>query len=261
MKKRRYSRFAALCGLSLLIATIFLQPKIHAAEVWYDNFDDLNCDSWEVMDGTFSCANGYLESTEIPSGPTIPAIIYHQDNISTGWWSFDIKPSSSLMDILLGNNLYLSFSPSTFAVYRGTFDNRLFQWHPPQTVAGTWTHIDFTVDEVSNLDLFVNDSHIDRYTTLSISESGFFTFRSFEVGDAIDNIVVNDEIDYEALPFPTSLIPTTETTSPETTTTTESTTTTTPTEPTTVAFPIEFLAIGAIAVVIIVIVAFKVKRS
>jgi hypothetical protein len=246
-----------------MFSIAYLPVKTNATYEWSDDFNDGNYDGWTVDSGAFTCANLYLETTEVPSS-LVSANIIHQNNISTGTWSFDfhVPPSADHINIKFGNGIRLALSDSTFGVYRGSYDNILFSYKPSQNVAGTWTHLDITIDEISNISMFVNNSHVEHYTTLPISGSGDFRVISWNVGDGLDNIVVNDAIDYEALPFNESYIPTTTTTTePETTTTTEPTTSTTPTEPTEIAFPIELLAVGAVVIVIIIIVAFKVKQS
>ncbi|MGD2072847.1 MAG: hypothetical protein PVG65_05100, partial [Candidatus Thorarchaeota archaeon] len=206
-----------LIALTVLLIYAYQPILCNAAEVWSDDFDDGNSDGWNISSGDFTCANGYLETTEV-AAPSTGSLIYHESSIQHGTWSFDAY--------LLGNEWYLLIMVDDYEFHTrmlyvevrntrisiGRVSGIIVSWDSPKSMSGTWTHIDVTVDDDWTINVFVNNTHRINYDTLSLDTTDYLIFNPYTVGQAIDNIIVDDEIDYESLPFPTEYIPTTETT-------------------------------------------------
>ena len=270
MRRNSFKIVISLLIVTLLYSIAYLPVMSKAAVVWSDNFDDGNYDGWTDIDGTFTAENGYLENTAEVEELADSKLIYHNNSMNSGTWSFDAYTTSGASGVgiwikLIGHetlNVGLGIVINWNQIRIMREDTTLTTWNSPENLNKTWIPIDVTVDEDERVNVFVNGTHRIHYQGLALGTTNpYFKFHSFGKGQAIDNVVLNDTIDYDTLPFPTEYIPTTETTTTsETTTTTTTTTTTSPTD-TTLAFPIELLAVGAVVAVIIVIVAFKLKRS
>lgn len=273
MKRSIFYLVVNMTAIALLISIAYLPVMSEAAEVWSDNFDDEDYDGWTVDLGAFTCENGYLEATELDDTVEYASIRYNS-SISSGTWSFDclviLEPPIwyyyfvGLMSEDPNNTddayIVIEVCYNRINIKYG-YGNTKAYWAFENSLEGTWTHIDVTVDEDWNVNVIVNGTHRLNYAAFPAEKDWqCFKFFPIGVGSAIDNIVVDDAVNYDLLNESYRPTPTT-TTEPETTTTTEPTTSTSPTGTTEGAFPIELLAIGAIVIVVIVIVAFKVKRS
>jgi hypothetical protein len=194
-------------------------PMLVSADVgWSDNFDDGDYDGWEIHSGNFSATDGYLESTEFGDwdGYNV-SIIGIESNVSTGTWSFDCYvPSgitgngftaifmSPLSDADKEAHIFVEIDTNIVALW--WFGTRVDSWY--SNFENTWTGINVTVDEESTINVIVNDVHRINYTTpLLTGDYQWFFFNSWTLGQAIDNVVVSDTIDYESLPFNTTPTP------------------------------------------------------
>ncbi|MHA1909803.1 MAG: hypothetical protein ACW98Y_21090 [Candidatus Thorarchaeota archaeon] len=210
-----------------VLASSFGPMLVSADVVWSDNFDGNDYDDWTVQHGEFSAADGYLKSTETVGGwysSYLMAMISHDSNVTTGTWSFDYYQASTSNQWPNGGVTILIEEEDVQEKNFGAIDIEIADtfialWNPTEKVASwssnfenTWTHVDVTVDENSNVDVFVNDTHRIHYTTTGLTgDYQYIVFWSSVVGQAIDNIVVSDSIDYVSLPFnttPTTASPT-----------------------------------------------------
>jgi hypothetical protein len=273
MKNKTINITVCMLIVMLLYSISYLPILSEAAEVWTDSFDDLNYDGWTVDLGAFTCENGYLEATELDAAVEYASIRYNS-SISSGTWSFDclvvLEPPIwyyyfvGLMSEDPENTddafIVIEVEYYRINVKRGYADT-LASWSFKNSLEGTWTHIDVTIDEDWIVNVFVNGTHRINYASFP-RERDWQCFKFFPVGvgSAIDNIVVSDDIDYESLSFNESYIPTTTTTTTEPETTTNTTTTTT-TDTTTDAIPIELILVGVVIAVIVVVIIVKVKTS
>lgn len=262
----------ALVGILLLIA--FIPIPAYAAEVWSDDFDDGNYDGWTVFEGAFSCATGYLIATE--SGVSDWAGIFHNSTVVSGTWSFDyylVGATHFVVNLMTdraetsgGYNLLIQMKTVAveIAIFYFGFDIKA-SWSFPYGTE-SWTHIDVTIDESWNMQVFVNGTHRLSYTLFPTDKTMLYFGVSTEngIGNAVDNIVVSDTIDIECTNATCELDHfETTTTTEDTTTTTTSDTTTSDTTPTAGdALPLELIVLGGgIAVVVIVLVIFLKRKG
>jgi hypothetical protein len=251
----------------------YIPIPVFAAEVWTENFNDGNYDGWTVVNGQFSASQGYLEAIEWQDEYAWLCEIGCNSTITAGTWSFDYNPA--------GGSMYVRFMTEGHRATAGA--NRMLRirmssmglcsWAPPgdwpptssceteiESESGHWTHIDITVDEELHTQVYVNGSHELSYTFF-ISDKTFLYFgitTQQGVGWCLDNIVVSDSLDVDCTNETCDLDHYDPTTT-EPTTTTPSDTTPGPLEPATV--PIEYIALGAGVVVIIVVLVVFMKRK
>jgi len=259
-------------GIALIVCFLlvaFIPIPTYAAKVWSDDFDDGNYDDWTVTEGAFTCADGYLKATEYADEYGQWSGICYNSTVVSGTWSFDyyyiggIHFSATLMTDTQhsqgGYNLVIHIRSNAVEIGVKQISWTVFaSWEFPPGYE-SWTHIDVTIDDSRNMQVFVNGTHRLSYSLFSTSYTmqyfGFATKNG--IGNAIDNIVVSDTMDvvctnatceldhYEA---------TTETT-PTTTTTNDTTPTDVP------ALPLELIALGGGAVVVVLVLVIFMKRK
>lgn len=275
MKRKRLSSILVTVFTALLFSLLLTPIACNASTIWSDDCEDL--DEWTITQGDFSCQNGFIECTAVEKGaePDDDAWIQHESNVTTGTWSFDayFSPDTGryLSVMIISGDDTGRYWVESVAIMLSQYEIILWlncdeksSWDTPRNIKGTWTHIDVTVNADWLIDIFVNGSHRIHYNAVfAVTEtSNNFLFWPWDVGHAIDNIVVNDTIDYGALPFPSTPITTTPTDTTETTPAT-TTTTTTPTDTTpATGIPPELLAvgIGVPVILVIVLVVWKVRK-
>ena len=233
-RKSRYTR-GIVNGVRLWLVLVVLISSsgpmlVSADDTWSDNFNDLDYVGWTVDNGTFSAANAYLECTEFAQNANF-SLIRHESNVSRGTWSLDCYMPSEADDSIglslrtdadLDSHLFIQVSSDRVVLWLNmssdVHDRLMWQsvaWYR-STFTNSWTHIVVTLDEDWEFNVFVNNVHRISYTNSTpmswVMDSLYFRFFGHVLGQAIDNVVVSDTIDYESLPF--------NTTQPETTTTT-----------------------------------------
>jgi hypothetical protein len=271
MRDSRVLNFSAVITIALVISIMMTETK--AAVVWSDDFNDGNYDGWTVQVGGFSASNFYLECTE-DTWPDSFSQIHHPSTVSAGSWSFDCYLPTEHAGMIIatfwtdeqglahGSNFRVEIDRVRIDLCRYTEGGmevlELDTWAADSSFADTWTHIDVTMDESFVIDLFVNGTHAIHYTTLSPGTTcTHMNFAMNNIGHAVDNIVVSDTIDVECTNDTCDVCPD-ETTPVETTPTDTATTTPPPDGPATL--PIEILALGVGAAVVLVVIVVLLKR-
>ncbi|MHA1577441.1 MAG: hypothetical protein ACTSU3_08785 [Candidatus Thorarchaeota archaeon] len=278
--KRNFSKISVGFGLiAIFLLLAFIPIPAYAAEVWSDDFDDGNYDDWAVSEGAFTCADGYLKATVYASEGHQWSGITYNSTVVSGTWSFDYYYVSGVHFVVIlmtdeqhsqgGYNLVIQMLSDVveIAVKEISF-NVYTSWEfSPGTES--WTHIDVTKDESRNMQVFVNGTHRLSYRMFVTSKTMkyFGVATQNGVGNAVDNIVVSDTIDFECTNvtceldhYETTTTTTTTTTTPTTTTTTEEPTNTT-TSDTPLALPLELIALGGGAVVVVLVLVVFLKRK
>ena len=284
MKRKNYSRYVAAYGLSILIATLILQPTVQAAEVWSDNFDDGNFDEWTVHYGVLSAenyvlaANTSLNFQDYGEGVDVSDFdrISHSSSILTGTWSFDVSFNHTMAQgtsyvhgwgiveiyfianttdttVMSGMSISIHSRDSAWSFVLATLeggvytDSKIFAFGSGVYFELKWTHVEITRYSSGLVQAFINGTKRLELTDTEVESSEYLVYSSAR-SSAIDNVMVNDE------PIPT------ETTPIETTTPTP---TPTPTDTTTQqGIPPELLAIGigVPVILVIVLVVWKVRK-
>ena len=255
------SKVQASAVLAIALVLLLSVMDTSAAEVWSEIFDDL--DEWTGDTDDFIVTNGYLECTVENIG-SMGSKIFHDSTVNSGTWRCDLFHAvvSSLHIFFWASeasNPYTTSEPIyfiwldgvRFRLYRNS--QELILWGADKSYSGTWTHLDVTMDESFNINVFVNGTHRIHYQTLDpMATCLYFGFGMNQIGLAADNVTVSDSID---IPGNT----TTTTTTTTTPTSTPTTPTTTPTTPP--PLPIEMIAlVGGAAVVVVVLVIFMRRR-
>jgi hypothetical protein len=266
VKKGTYAIIADLTFIVLVLSLITLPLHSHAAIVWSDNFDDGNYDGWTLEMGGMTAVNGYLECTSVPLDA--PTVIWHESTVNAGTWSADI------LTIGTGELIITFFWPEEshlrYWLLLDGWDVSLWisaskagEWVYDPDADDTWIHVDITVDELFNIDVFINGTHAIHHQTLDpIVSCQHFRFLMHEVGQIADNVEVSDTIDIVC----TNETCTLQHEGPEPTSTTSepSPTNTTPAPappPPPADIPIEMIALGGgVAVVLVVLVIFMKRR-
>lgn len=92
-----------LClGLAIALVLALMPIPGSAVVQWSDDFNDGDYDDWIVIDGEWSAENNSLQvSGGTPVGCELcvfPGIIYHESEVGSGTWSFDIEYELTLTE-------------------------------------------------------------------------------------------------------------------------------------------------------------------
>ena len=285
MKRKNWSNFIVSCGLSLLVATLILQPAVQATEVWSDNFDDGNYDGWTIHHGDITAeefvlaANTSLNFQDYSGGVDVSDFdrISHDSSTSIGTWSFDISFNRTMAQgtsyvhgwgiveiyfianttdttVMSGMSISIHSRDSAWSFVLATLeggvytDNKIFAFGSGTFFELKWTHVEITRYSSGLVQAFINGTKRLELTDTEVESSEYLVYSSARPS-AIDNVIVDDEPIPTATPTPT---PT------PTNTTTETTTTSPPPD----GIPMEWLAlgIGAPVILVIVLVVWKVRK-
>ncbi|MHA2425889.1 MAG: hypothetical protein ACXAEF_13945 [Candidatus Thorarchaeota archaeon] len=259
-----FEKKVRILAVVLAIQLIFiLIPQAQAAEVWSDNFDSNNLDNWTTArPECFTGSNGYLEciynATVLTDRPRITSDTNFSQTLGT--WSFDFRMTSGLMNVRFYEpSLRLVFDSDEIRLeYKRPTDPQIYIYGTWSTspYAGTWGHVDVTIQEPFVLDVFINNTHRIHYKTTVLAACEIFGFEPNVIGDAIDNVVIYDTVEIECENTTCSLDHYTPSATNTSTTTTGDGTTPPPSQ-----VPLELIVVGAIGVIVIVAVVFmKLKR-
>ncbi|MHA2311591.1 MAG: hypothetical protein ACXADF_08840 [Candidatus Thorarchaeota archaeon] len=249
MKRRNSMRVSAILAIALIM---LMTLDASATVVWSDDFNDGNYNGWTIERGGFSASNGYLECTVSGTGKV--AKIVHDSTVGAGTWSFDffyVIPGAIWVlfwgddtSIATGTIFNIQIYDDLVLLNKNNQELGAWSYGSPLTVG--WTHVEVTMDDSFNIDVYVNGTHRIHSATLDpLVTCLYFVVAMNQIGQAVDNIVVSEQ----------------EATETTTTPTTISTPTTTPTIPSMPPVPMEMIAlVGGAAVVVIVLVIFMKRR-
>jgi len=278
LRKQRHLVLLGLIGL-LLFASV--NPAV-ATEVWSDNFDDGNYDGWTKHDPytpslnfDYDVRDGAVYANCTYTGVCEWEWLTHPSTVTEGHWSFDfyqpednhgpadfiVMANGTAYD-MMGYGIHIATDDVAMPmiVIRGYYDSfttgylNLDIYTHDSMINGTWTHFDVTCDSSGDMNVFMDDEHILNCSEISYDNSEIFIFSVGQLingnwdGLGMDNVVVDDDPNWE----------------PETTTTTTTPTSTDSTTPTTTGgdmTTIFIIAGGGIAVVVVLVVIVKMRGS
>lgn len=212
----------------LLTAMRFSSLGCKADMEWSDDFNDGNCDGWNVID--CSAVDGTLRATEAP------AYASHASAIAVGTWSFDMehltwsestRPPGQLGQYTFNSVVYFmgnaieDFPRSSYCLVAG-YSVTDEDWEPVYSlrkcigVGGDigawpllgswdgqelgWQHFDITRTAEGRISVFHNGTRVVWVVDTDIVSSEYFIFFSYQ-NRALDNVVVSDTIDYGDTPL------------------------------------------------------------
>ena len=254
-----------------MVFVLSLLPQSAAAEVWSDDFDDYTINGWTVTDGEWTAADQALESVTDYDWRTV-STIWHESNTTTGTWSFDYKVYGTsdyvyttilfmvngtdppidyygygirirATSVCLGKQFGQRWNFVAFAEGVAEFDD----------LCGTWTHFDITRDSAGTFNVYINATSLTDEPAITMVNTEydyserFAIYHAGQIDACIDNLVVNDAIDFTYTP------PTTPTSPTETTPTTSD-------SPPPQSMDATLLIAGAGAVVVIVVAVVFLKK-
>jgi hypothetical protein len=186
------------CIVIILVSSAISPLQIASAtNSWSDDFEDQDLDSWIITRGVFSAEQKTLWAygTEFINSNRA----YHECNITTGRWKFDI---------LLNSKWIWRFHPPSIRFMVNSTDDILWQGyvldfytltHPEQTIlsvylrahtdswkylahfdfdciADGWQQIDIIRNPAGRITVFLNSTQIIDITDTSIKTSKYFVF-------------------------------------------------------------------------------------
>ncbi|MHA2026983.1 MAG: hypothetical protein ACW98U_13870 [Candidatus Thorarchaeota archaeon] len=205
---------------SLVIGLVFvlsLLPQSAAAEVWSDDFNDL--DDWTVTQGEWTAASQTLESVDDGNWRTYD-IIWHESNTTTGTWSFyyqlfgfdEIECTTILFMAngtdspfeYFGYGIRISDTNAFFVKHHGDY-NRVDTYAGGvasfDDACGTWTKFDITRNSAGEFHVYINATSTEEVPAFSVNETEYDYSERLVIyhrgwfDACIDNLVVSDTID------------------------------------------------------------------
>jgi hypothetical protein len=180
----------------MLGSPVSIQPCT-AATVWSDNFDDGDYVGWNVVEGSFSASNNYLECTHTFS------MISHSSTTATGTWSFDIGSTAFNVEFFCVthgsagqpyNGYHIGGVDGSGIEFR-VVDNGAFTglaWTPyPST---TPFHVDLTRNSSGYFSIFIDEEYQTGAQDTTHTSPTYFVVHG-QSGFIVDNIVVSNTID------------------------------------------------------------------
>jgi len=216
--KKRWIQFIA--GLSLFILCIAVcTTTANATVVWQDDFSDPNLPGWtilgwsntttsyEIIEGNFSAESGKLEVLDDDIN-----IARHDSNVSVGTWSFDMfipnDGTSCYVYFMSNGSRPIVEFPTRFLAIGVFYDWDEFivmevyeySWAilshinvediPADSLSG-WHHIDVSRTSDSHFYVYFNETLIDDFVGISVTNSTYLEFFCNNVtGAVIDNLEV-----------------------------------------------------------------------
>jgi hypothetical protein len=199
-----------------LCFVLTLLPQSAAAEVWSDDFET-GLDGWTETQGGWTVENQVLESVYDGDIRTY-SIIWHENNITTGTWSFDYQlfgVGSYVYTTILfmangtdppfdyyGYGLRIRDTSAVLVKSQGDY-NRAYPVSEGvayfDDACGTWTHYDITRDSTGTFYVYINATSTPFEPAITVVDTEydyserFVIYHRGHIDACIDNIVVDNE--------------------------------------------------------------------